>query len=165
VNKFFETLTKIEKAIAASSILILTIFLIIDIFSREIFRIGIPWAQKSAVYLMIWAGLLGAILTSEKAAHLRPEIADKLWGEKGRKLFIAIKNLVTALFCLTLAYYSVSYVRETHEMGDTNVIINIKMWVLQLILPYTFSSMALRHLRFVYDPQLAIDRKAQEMHK
>lgn len=165
MNKFFDTLTKIEKAVAGTGILVLTVFIVLDVLSREIFRVGFPWAQKSSVYLMIWAGFLGAALTSEKAAHLRPEIADKLWGEKFKLVFVRVQNFLIMSFCLMLAYYSLKYVQETHEFGDMNVIINIKMWVLQIILPYTFLSMALRHLRFIIQPEVAIERKEQEQLK
>lgn len=161
MNKFFDILTKIEKGVAGSGIILLTIFIIVDVLSRELFRIGFPWAQKSSVYLMIWAGFLGAALTSEKAAHLRPEIADKLWSKKIH-LFVRIQNFLIMCFSFMMAFYAVTYVKETHEFGDMNVIINIKMWVLQLILPYTFLSMGLRHLRFIIDPALALKRKEEE---
>ncbi|MGK0367038.1 MAG: TRAP-type C4-dicarboxylate transport system permease small subunit [Thermoproteota archaeon] len=162
MNKFFDKLTQFEKVIAGTGILLIAIFVVTDIFSREIFRIGIPWAQKSSVYLMIWAGFLGAALTSEKAAHLRPEIADKLWarfGLKGELAFVRIQNLLIATFSIVMAYFSVFYAIETKEFGDINVIIKTPVWVLQLVLPYTFISMSLRHLRFVFDPELAIERR------
>ena len=41
-------------------------------------------------------------------------------------------------------------VKETKEFGDMNVILDVEMWMLQLVIPYAFFSMTLRHLYYVY---------------
>jgi TRAP-type C4-dicarboxylate transport system permease small subunit len=50
INRFFQVLTKIEGIFASALVAILTVFVILDVGAREIFRTGIPWAQKGAVY-------------------------------------------------------------------------------------------------------------------
>lgn len=152
-------LTRIEKLVAGLGVGTLTVLILMDIFSRELVKTSLPWAQKSAVYLMIWVGFLGAALISDSAGHLRPEIADKLWGDHRAKIFIRVQNFFTCIFCFILCYYSFVYVMETYEFQDRNVVLDIATWVLQVVMPYTFLSMGLRHLQFVFNPQLAIERK------
>ncbi len=153
INRFFEVLTKIEGIFASALVAILTVFVILDVGAREIFRTGIPWAQKGAVYMMIWAGFLGAILVAQKVEHLRPEVADKLWTGKLRPVYLRLHNLLVFGFTAAMTYYSWTYVLESREFGDRNVIIDMPMWVLQAIIPYTFFSMSLRYFYFIFSPR------------
>lgn len=150
--KFLSILTKIESVIASIFVLFLTIFVIIDVTAREVFATGIPWTQKSAVYLMIWTGFLGAVLITQKAEHLRPEIADKLWKGKAAKFYLHAQNIVLLIFCVMTAYNSYLYVAESKEFADRNIILDIPMWWLQMIIPYAFTSMSIRYLYFTFYP-------------
>jgi TRAP-type C4-dicarboxylate transport system permease small subunit len=152
MNKVLSILTKIETILASIFVLFLTIFVIVDVGAREIFSSGIPWTQKSAVYLMIWTGFLGAVLVTQKAEHLRPEIADKIWKGKGAKFYLHVQNLIILIFCVLMAYNSFLYVAESREFADRNIILDIPMWWLQMIIPYAFISMSLRYLYFTFCP-------------
>jgi TRAP-type C4-dicarboxylate transport system permease small subunit len=153
MEKILERLHKSEKFVASVLIFVLTVFVVLDVASREIYQRGIPWAQKGAVYLMIWAGFIGAILVTHKVEHLRPEIADKLWKGKSKNFYLRFHNFLVFCFTLSMTYYSVLYVLESKEFGDRNVIIDVAMWVLQLIIPYAFASMSLRYLFFIFFPR------------
>jgi TRAP-type C4-dicarboxylate transport system permease small subunit len=153
IDKFFLLLTKIEKLAASLLILCLTVFVVMDVGAREIFKTGIPWAQKGAVYMMIWAGFLGAILVTQKIEHLRPEVADKLWKGQWRGFYLRTHNFFIFIFTLSMAYYSCLYVMESKEFADRNVIIDMPMWFLQAIIPYTFISMSLRYFYFIFSPK------------
>lgn len=160
MKKVVDFLTNIESFLAGSFICFLTIFVVFDIGAREIFEKGLPWAQKSAVYLMIWAGFLGAILVSHKASHLRPEIADKLWS-KFPRAFVRVQNFITLALLLFFFSYAFNYVKETQSFGDKSVILGVKLWILQLIIPYTLLSMSLRHLFFIIYPDEQLSLKKE----
>lgn len=153
MNKFFEVLTRIERLAASVLIFILTLFVVYDVAARELFKTGVPWAQKGAVYLMIWAGFLGAILVTQKVEHLRPEIADKFWTGKLKPVYLRLHNLLVFIFTAAMAYYSFLYALESKEFGDRNIIIDMPMWALQAIIPYAFASMSLRYLYFIFYPR------------
>jgi TRAP-type C4-dicarboxylate transport system permease small subunit len=153
ILKFFDFLTKVENGIASLFIFLLTVLVIFDVGSREIAQTGIPWAQKSAVYLMIWAGFLGAVLVTHKVEHLRPEVADKLWKGKSRIWSMRVQNFCVFIFCALMTRAGVHYVLESKEFGDENIILNMPMWILQLVIPYCFLSMSLRYLYFTFLPK------------
>lgn len=153
IDRLFEYLTRVERLLASVLILVLTIFVVLDVGARELFRTGIPWAQKGAVYMMIWAGFLGAVLVTQKVEHLRPEVADKLWQGKLKAVYLRVHNLMVFAFTAAMAYFSYLYVLESQEFADRNVIIDMPMWVLQAIIPYCFLSMSLRYLYFVFSPR------------
>jgi TRAP-type C4-dicarboxylate transport system permease small subunit len=153
IARALELLTKVEAVLASALVLVLTVFVILDVGARELFRTGIPWAQKGAVYMMIWAGFLGALLVAQKVEHLRPEVADKLWSGKLRPVYLRLHNLLVFAFTAAMTYYSFAYVLESKEFGDRNVIIDMPMWSLQAIIPYTFLSMSLRYFYFIFFPR------------
>ena len=161
MGKFLDHLSSLERLGASVLIFFLTAFVVIDVGAREIFQTGIPWAQKGAVYMMIWAGFLGAILVTHKIEHLRPEVADKLWKGRGKIFYLRIQNLVVFLFTSLMAWYSFQYVAESREFGDRNVILDMPMWALQTIIPYTFISMSLRYSYLVLFPR---DKDSQAVH-
>jgi len=127
---------------------------LMDVINREAFRLGLPWLQKSAVYLMIWGGFLGAALTTARGAHLRPEVTDRLWPKKTRPLIHSVEEFLTGLFCAAMAVLSISYVMDSKSMGDSNVATGLPIWVIQLVIPYSFASMAIRHLAYAFLPKL-----------
>lgn len=153
MNKFFDILTRIERFAASILIFVLTIFVVMDVGVREIFKQGIPWAQKGAVYMMIWAGFLGAVLITHKVEHLRPEIADKFWTGKLKSFYLRANNLLVFIFTAAMTYFSYKYVMDSKEFADRNVIIDMPMWVLQAVIPYCFLSMSVRYFYFILFPR------------
>jgi C4-dicarboxylate transporter DctQ subunit len=151
--KILEILTRVERFIASILILVLTVFVVMDVGVREILKEGLPWAQKGAVYMMIWAGFLGAVLVTHKVEHLRPEIADKIWKGKLKSVYLRANNLLVFLFTAAMTYYSYKYVMESKEFADRNVIIDMPMWFLQAIIPYCFLSMSIRYFCFILFPR------------
>ncbi len=123
---------------------------IADVGLREMFGQGITWAQKVAVYLMIWAGFIGGGITNHKGGHLRPELADKLWGEKGANVFHFLRHFITGLFCVIAAYYSVIYIIESYELGDRSPIVDVSLWVVQIVIPLSFILMSVQSISFAF---------------
>ena len=155
-----DRLAKVEVFFSVVAIFLMTIFVVGDVLLREIFNTGYPWLNKSAVYLMSWAGYLGVIAVAGKAAHLRPQFADKLWAGKPH-LFVIVQNLVMLLFNIFLFVAAVSYIAESYEFGDTNVVLKIKLWIIQLIIPYCFLSMGLRNIYFIFYPAEQLELKQE----
>lgn len=153
IASFLDRLTQIEKLFASVLVFILTLFVVLDVGSREIFKTGIPWAQKGAVYLMIWVGFLGAVIVTHKVEHLRPEIADKLWKGKLKGVYLRVNNFLIFCFTSSMFYYSLLYVTESRGFGDRNVVIDMPMWLLQAVIPYCFLSMSLRYAYFIFFPR------------
>ena len=69
--------------------------------------------------------------------------------------FERIRHGVTSLFCLCAVYPIAEYVADSFELGDTNPILGISLWLVQMVIPYTFLSMGVKYLLFSYKPELA----------
>lgn len=116
---------------------------------------GIIWAQKLALYFMLWGGLFGTVCASAKGAHLRPEIADKVLPKAILPYVKIVEQLVISAFFIFLSYLSFLYIKESIEQDEVNPVTEIHLWKVQLIFPYIFSSMGLRHFLYGILPSLA----------
>ncbi len=117
-------------------------------------RGGIVWAQKLSLYFMLWGGLFGSALASAKGSHLRPEIADKVLPSKLLPYVKIIEQFVISAFFLFLSFLSFIYVKESIGLDEVNPVTEISLWKVQLIFPYVFTSMGLRHLAYGIFPAL-----------
>jgi len=116
---------------------------------------GIIWAQKLALYFMLWGGLFGTVCASAKGAHLRPEIADKVLPKAVVPYVKIAEQIVISAFFLFLSYLSFLYIGESIEQDEVNPVTEIHLWKVQLIFPYIFTSMGLRHLIYGIFPSLS----------
>ncbi len=141
-------MARVEKWIAGLCIATIMVLMVMDVFGRNILKDGIVWAQKLSLHLMLWAGLLGASITSSKGGHLRPEIADKLWPKSFQPALKALEHFLISAFCGTMAVFAVKYILHSIETGDKTPVTELPMWLVQGVIPYTLGSMAIRHLMY-----------------
>ena len=135
------------------------IALIAAVLGREFFGSGIFGAQRFAVWATAVAGLVGFALVTAEGGHLRPQFADG-WLPKSLDPYMdRIGDLVSAAICIALGVYAVAFVQSSAELGERGMAIPIKVWPIQLILPWMFFSSALRHLVFAAWPPLRPARK------
>jgi hypothetical protein len=74
-----------------------------------------------------------------------------------------VSDVVSALICIGLGVYAVEFVQSSRALGERGMAIPIKVWPIQLILPWMFFSSAIRHLVFMAYPALRPEPKG-EMH-
>jgi TRAP-type C4-dicarboxylate transport system permease small subunit len=146
--QFLSILTKVEKILAGSALLIVVIAVLIDIVGREIFSLGFAWPQKLALQAMLHAGFLGAALVSQDQEHLRPMLADKWWSQTVGLGIYRLRHFLTGILSLFFAYAAFSYIRETKEFEEIHVVLQTPLWILQLVLIWCFVSFALRSFYF-----------------
>ncbi len=130
------------------------IALVADVLGRELFGSGIFGAQRFAVWATAIAGLVGFAMVTAEAGHLRPQFADRWLPRALDPLMDRIGDLVSAAICITLGVYAAWFVQSTYALGERGMAIQIKIWPIQLVLPWMFFSSAVRHLAFATWPGL-----------
>lgn len=147
-------LYRLEAAVAVLAYLIITIALMTDIVSREVFGQAIWGIQKVAVYGAVIAGLIGLGLATAKGKHIRPKFTDAWLPEHWQAAATRIGDLVACLTFLTAAWVSMELVQSSYEFNFLAPVLDWPIWPFQLLLPYTFTSTAIRHAVFTLEPQL-----------
>ena len=153
-RRFLEVLFKVESAVAMLAFLLISLLLISDVVSRGFFGASIWGAQRISVYLMIVTGFLGLGLAADRGRHLRPRFADKLVPAALTQAASRIGSAIMGAVFFWFAWLGVTFVMSAYQYGDLAQTIKTPLWMIELIVPYAFFSIALRYLLFTIWPTL-----------
>ena len=96
--KFFNYLESIETKICVSLLVVMSIIVVVQVFSRYLFSYSFVWAEELVRYLMIWMVLLGAARVQSMNDHIRIDFFPMLAGPRGSRLMEIIFRLATLTF-------------------------------------------------------------------
>jgi TRAP-type C4-dicarboxylate transport system permease small subunit len=119
--------------------------LIVLSFLQVLLRLGhggLPWADVVNRHLVLWIGMLGAVLATARGRHIRIDVLGRaLKGARGRWVGAGL-DLLAAWICLRLARAALTFVLQTREFGDTLAPLPWPAWLLQAIIPAAFLLMS-----------------------
>lgn len=115
----------------------------VDILSRLVFGGGILWIQPVLRIMVLWLGLLGAMVATRTREHIAIDLVNRLAPVDIQRWVSVLTLGFSALVCGLIAWHSGAYVQLAREFGDT-VMGDVPAWPMQLIIPFCFGSMALR---------------------
>lgn len=115
------------------------------------FPAGLGWAQPLGLILTLWVAFLGASMATRDNLHLKVEAVQQAMPETIRRISGLLSGLLTAIFCLLLAYLGYRYVIVKHEeytisegLGGLHDGIAIPYFVSFAIVPIAYVLMAAR---------------------
>ncbi len=148
MNRFFESLdnifAKIEKIFLVIGVSVMILVVFFDIILRELFDGGFIWAKELAAFLMIWVGFVGASLAAKENKHIVVGIPEKLFPKKVLPYVSLFASVIIFTVTILIAYLGFNYVLETKEFGETSLVLNIPLWIVQIIIPASLVIIAFR---------------------
>ena len=137
-------LQRIEDAILVGLLLLMIIMAVTQIFLRNLFGAGIVWSDVMVRILVLWVGLIGAMVASRKDNHIAIDLLDRYLPERAKVYTNFMVRLFTALICLLVAYYSLLFVHMEFAFGGM-AFARVPSWLCEAIIPFAFSVIALRY--------------------
>ena len=120
-----------------------------QIVLRNVFSIGLPWADGVIRLSVLWLAVIAAVAASRDGKHIAINLAERLLPHRARRPVGAVMDLFTAIVAASLAWYSWSFVRDSRAFEDV-LLGTWPAWVFQSILPIGFALVCYRYaLRFV----------------
>jgi C4-dicarboxylate transporter DctQ subunit len=118
------------------------------------FPSSVPGAQKLALGLMLWAGMLGASLATREKRHIVVDTLKKKVPQERERLFALVSGVVTSVFCAFVALLGA--LQLASEIGawaggegvGMYESVPLPTWIATLAIPAAFSIMALRFLAY-----------------
>ena len=92
-----------------------------QIFLRNLFEIGLVWADPLLRIFVLWLGLLGALAASRDNKHITIDVLTRLMPARVRTLTHIFTSLFTATVCGLIAYHSVRFVLLEYETATVAV--------------------------------------------
>ncbi|MEN8168874.1 MAG: TRAP transporter small permease [Pseudomonadota bacterium] len=113
-----------------------------QIMLRNLFDSGIGWGDPILRVLVLWIGMLGAMIATQQDKHIRIDLLSRYLSPTWRDRAARLNNLFATVVCSLLAWHSGRFVYFEWQDGNT-LVNNIPIWVAEFVLPFGFAVMAL----------------------
>jgi len=138
------TLHRLEDAILVGLLLLMIGMAVTQIFLRNLFGAGIVWSDVMVRILVLWVGLIGAMVASRHDNHISIDILDRYMPERAKVYADFVIKLFTALICMIVAYYSLLFVKMEFADGGM-AFAQVPTWLCEAIIPFAFTVIAFRY--------------------
>ncbi|WP_321495299.1 TRAP transporter small permease [uncultured Desulfobacter sp.] len=140
-------LHKIEDALLVGLLLLMIGLAVFQIVLRNGFDTGIVWADPLVRVLVLWLGLIGAMVASRTDNHISIDIASK-YLPMGLKRFTGLSvHLFTTIVCALMTFHSARFVLMEKADGLT-AFFSVPTWVCELVIPFAFGIITIRYALF-----------------
>ena len=143
-NKVLEVVHSVENWVLVAITAAIVLFSGTQIFLRNAFDSGIAWVPPMLGILVIWIGLLGALIATRNNAHIKINILTTYLADRYKPYAFTISHLFSATILSVLTYYSIEFVKLDFDSG-MEAFGSVPVWVAQLVLPVTFLLMSIRY--------------------
>lgn len=131
---------------ASLTLLVVAMLLLacVQIALRGLFASGLSWADPLLRHLVLWAGLLGAVVATRTDKHISMDLASRFLSSRLLARLTVVMHLFAATVCAVLSWTAVNLVREVASYDTGQTMVGLAPWHLHLIFPIAFGLMALR---------------------
>jgi TRAP-type C4-dicarboxylate transport system permease small subunit len=144
MRRFQQTVYWIENSLVVALLGMMILLSSAQILLRNVFDFGLPSAEPLLRAMVLWLGMVGAIVASRGNRHLQIDLLSRFLKPRSNLLLQSQACLVTAAICLLIAWYGCQWVRL--EYADEMLgFAGIPSWMLQAIVPLSFILIALRY--------------------
>lgn len=145
VPGLYRLLLRLEENLLVIILLSTIIFAVAQIFLRNFFHSGIPWGDSLVRILVLWLGLIGAMIASRDHRHIKIDIISRHLTAANQLRLRRFTDSVTAIVCFIVAWYAFTFVRIEYQDG-MQAFENVPVWLTEAIIPFGFFIMAVRFL-------------------
>ena len=117
----------------------------VQILLRNGFDTGFAWGDPLLRIMVLWVGLLGAMIATRNNNHISIDILTRYLSERSKQVTGLISDSFTLCICMLLAYHGVRFVMQDSEAGVT-AFYGLPVWWFEVIIPLGFTVMSLRYL-------------------
>ncbi len=154
-------LHKIEDGILIGLLLMMIFIAVLQIVLRNLFDAGILWGDPLVRVLVLWIGLIGAMVASRNNHHISIDVISRYLPDKLKKLTHMVTSVFTFLICAAMTYYSLSFVAM--EKNDGLIAFGtIPAWVCESIIPISFAVICFRYLLFFFSSLIELVRHSSK---
>jgi len=135
--------TRVEDAVAATALAVMTVIPLLEIVLRRAAGIGIPGAGPIVQHLVLWVGFLGAAIAAREGKLLSLATGTLVPDGWPRRVTSVAAAALGAAVSTILALAAVEFVRSEYETASSFGA-GIPTWMAELVLPVGFTLIALR---------------------
>lgn len=145
MEKLYNVAKKIEDFLLVSLVAVMILMAVGQILMRNVFDFGLVWADSFVRILVLWIGLVGAMVASRDGRHINIDLVSRFLPVRAKVISGVVVGLGTSIVCGFLVYHSLHFVKTEFEYGEL-AFAAIPAWVCQAIIPIGFLVIGLRYL-------------------
>jgi TRAP-type C4-dicarboxylate transport system permease small subunit len=145
VELFLAALIRVEDGILVLLLALMISLAVLQILLRNLFDAGIFWSDALLRILVLWIGLVGAMVATRGDKHITINLVARFLPEKIKAIADGIAKLFTAVVCAITARYSFYLIQLEYADGGAAFGL-VPIWVCEAIIPLAFTVIALRYL-------------------
>ncbi|MCF6245840.1 MAG: TRAP transporter small permease [Desulfobacula sp.] len=138
-------LQKLEDGILVTLLLVMIIMAVLQIVLRNLLDSGILWGDGLVKVLVLWIGLVGAMIASRNNNHISIDIISRYLPGPIKKLSDLIIAIFTTVICGIMAYFSFTFVL-LERAGGMTAFAKVPAWLCESIIPIAFGIICFRYL-------------------
>lgn len=143
MNRLLHTVRLIEVGLLVVILSVMIALAGSQIALRNLFDSGISWSDPVLRVLVLWVGMLGAMIATSQDKHIRIDLLSRYLSPIWRHHTARLNDLFSAIICALLAWHATRFVYFEWQDGAT-LVANVPAWLAEAVLPLGFAVMALR---------------------
>jgi len=147
MTRLISIFRKIEDTILVSLLLLMIAMAVIQIFLRNFFDAGIVWADPLVRVLVLWIGLIGAMVASRTGNHISIDVISRYLPHGVKRITSLGVYLFTAVITALMTWHSVRFVAMEKADGMT-AFAQVPAWICEAIIPVAFGIICIRYVLF-----------------
>ena len=138
-------LQRIEDAILVVLLMAMIGLAVAQILLRNLFEGGIVWGDILVRILVLWIGLLGAMVATRQKQHIRIDLIARFLPQRVQWGAVTLADLFTGGICAVTAWFSFRFVLSEWDFGGI-AFAGVPVWLCEAIIPFAFTIISLRFL-------------------
>lgn len=138
-------LQRIEDAILVVLLMAMIGLAVAQILLRNLFEGGIVWGDILVRILVLWIGLLGAMVATRQKQHIRIDLIARFLPQRVQWGADTLADLFTGGICAVTAWFSFRFVLSEWDFGGI-AFAGVPVWLCEAIIPFAFTIISLRFL-------------------
>ena len=155
MSRVISILHKIEDALLVSLLLLMIGLAVFQIVLRNGFDAGIVWADPLVRVLVLWLGLIGAMVASRTDNHISIDIVSKYLPTDLKRFTGLLVYLFTTIVCALMTWHSARFVIMEKAVGMP-AFFSVPIWVCELVIPFAFGIITIRYALFFMESLIRI---------
>lgn len=145
LRRFAKLTALIEDSLLVVMLITMIAIAVSQILLRNFFDFGIAWGDPVLRTLVLWIGMLGAMIASRTENHISMDLLSHFLPPLMKKGSRVLTDLFTVGICSILSYYAWLFVRYEYQDGS-ELFSGLPAWWAEAILPLGFALIGLRYL-------------------
>ena len=145
MRTWIKRLRRVEDALLVFLLTTMIVLAGTQILLRNFFDSGIVWIDPLLRVLVLWLGLLGAMVATRNNKHISIDLLPRFLRRDIYCLVQSVVAQISAWTCLVIAWYGLTWIRLDYEDGLASFA-GIPAWMLEVIIPAAFALIGLRFL-------------------